>query len=184
MTIVLFTMNGCGHCVAAKSMLAAEIQDGTVVVKDSSAAPPGVGGFPHFLNTANNKQITGLPPTKKILLESLGYTNGEEGHAAMTGGGPGNTVIVLYSMDGCGFCQRAKALFANEIKEGSMTVKGPQDAPNGVVGFPYFRSKQTGQDMIGLPSSKEELYQNLGLQGGRSEKFKHQKIHDQFLGVI
>ena len=71
-------------------------------------------------------------------------------------------MMIMYTMDGCGFCAKAKQMFANELNSGEMMLKSPAEAPPGVSGFPTFA--YNGKMHSGLPSSKEELYAKLGYQ--------------------
>ena len=68
--------------------------------------------------------------------------------------------IVLYSMDGCGFCVKAEKMFGTAINSGWIVVKSSQEAPEGIRGFPTFEYK--GKTVSGLPSSEDELFQKLG----------------------
>lgn len=67
--ITFYSMQGCGHCVNAKSQLAQDISSGLVTVKDASESPPGVRGFPHFVNEQNGKTSTGFGSRSKLLSE-------------------------------------------------------------------------------------------------------------------
>ena len=75
--------------------------------------------------------------------------------------------ITFYSMDRCGFCNQAKAMFKDEIASGEMVVKPSSEAPAGTRGFPTFTAN--GKSHSGLPRSKEELYSKLGVS---KEKYK------------
>ena len=74
MTIIFYSMPGCGHCINAMSELKKEIENNTIIMKHSSTAPNGVMGFPYFTN--GNKSITGYPGSKQKLFEVLGYVGG------------------------------------------------------------------------------------------------------------
>lgn len=74
-------MDRCGFCTKAKAELSNEIASGMVVVKGTSDAPNGVKGFPHFVNTENNKSHSGYAP-KAVLFKSLGVSN--EGYESCT----------------------------------------------------------------------------------------------------
>ena len=65
-------------------------------------------------------------------------------------------------MKGCGYCQKAKKMFASELASGEMVQKDASDAPDGVRGFPTFKSNKTGKMHSGLPKSKADLHQKLG----------------------
>jgi hypothetical protein len=67
-------MPGCGHCIHAKDELKNEIENNTIIIKDSSNAPSGVMGFPYFTN--GKKSITGYPGSKEKLFMELGYVGG------------------------------------------------------------------------------------------------------------
>ena len=71
MSIIFYSMgNMCGHCVAAERGLVAEMSSGQVIKKNSSEAPHGVNGFPHF--TYNGVSSSGWGG-KKNLFDRLGY---------------------------------------------------------------------------------------------------------------
>lgn len=74
--IILYAMDGCGHCVRAKKELVNMISSGQIIVKCPSEAPPGVRGFPHFTNTDNGKSVSGYRP-KAELLAALGVSSEE-----------------------------------------------------------------------------------------------------------
>ena len=76
MAIILFSMNGCGFCQKAKQLLKKLIDAGMIEVKDAKDAPKGVRGFPFFLNTENNEQMTGYPGTIDNLMKKLGVEVG------------------------------------------------------------------------------------------------------------
>lgn len=68
--------------------------------------------------------------------------------------------IIFYNMSGCGYCVKAKKMFSEELKNGSMVLKPASEAPKGVRGFPTF--VYNGKTQSGLPSSKDILYKKLG----------------------
>lgn len=68
--------------------------------------------------------------------------------------------IIFYFMNGCGFCDKAKNMFANEISSGDIVVVPSSKAPSGVNGFPHF--SHNGKSHSGLPQSKKQLYDKLG----------------------
>jgi len=63
-------------------------------------------------------------------------------------------------MTGCGFCTKAKKMFAHEISSGEIIVVDSSKAPKTFRGFPTFT--YNGKHYSGLPSSKKELYSKLG----------------------
>jgi len=69
--------------------------------------------------------------------------------------------VTFYTMVRCGFCNKAKEMFKDEIASGEMVVKPSSEAPAGTRGFPTFTAN--GKSHSGLPSSKEELYSKLGV---------------------
>ena len=60
-------------------------------------------------------------------------------------------------MIGCGFCQKAKELLKNEIKNGKIQIKDSSEA-KGVSGFPHFLNTSNGLSHTGCPSNTSELY--------------------------
>ena len=79
--------------------------------------------------------------------------------------------ITFYSMGGCGFCDKAKAMFKDEIASGEMVVKPSSEAPAGTRGFPTFTAN--GKSHSGLPRSKEDLYSKLGVSKSSFSKEKY-----------
>ena len=67
--------------------------------------------------------------------------------------------IVLYSRDGCPYCDKAKKLFGTQLSK--ITVKDNQGTPEGVMGVPHFESLTSGKSHTGCPSSIDELIMNL-----------------------
>ena len=68
--------------------------------------------------------------------------------------------ITFYTMSGCGFCNKARNMFSDEISSGEVTVVDSSRAPKNFRGFPTFT--YNGKHHSGLPSSKNELYSKLG----------------------
>jgi len=76
-----------------------------------------------------------------------------------------NCNIQFYSMKGCGYCAKAKTMFAQLINDGDMCVLPSSEAPTGVTAFPHFVSAVTEKSHAGLPPSPEALLQKLGHTG-------------------
>lgn len=75
MAIIFYSMPGCGHCVKAKNELKDEISNNKIIMRDSSNAPSGVRGFPHFTNSTGKKSVTGFPGKENLFMQ-LGYSGG------------------------------------------------------------------------------------------------------------
>lgn len=95
--------------------------------------------------------------------------------------------ITFYNMTGCGYCSKAKTMFAAEIASGEMLVKDAKDAPQGTRGFPTFTNN--GQSHSGLPGSKQELYSKLGYSGSTENYQNNCKQRDlnlpkKFWGIL
>lgn len=71
MSIVFFEMQGCGHCVRSKQVLADVIAQGLVVVKPASEAPEFAKGFPAFLSESNGKTHLGAVSSYEELCKLL-----------------------------------------------------------------------------------------------------------------
>ena len=72
--IVFYCMAGCYHCQMANSALEKEINSGIVgKFAHTDDPPPGIQGFPHFVNNKNGKTVTGWPRTKDELFLQLDY---------------------------------------------------------------------------------------------------------------
>ena len=70
-------------------------------------------------------------------------------------------MITFFYMEGCGFCNKARNMLKNEIADGTISIRPHSEAPDGVNGFPYFTMGD--KNFIGAPSSKEELFEKLGV---------------------
>lgn len=79
--------------------------------------------------------------------------------------------IIFYNMEGCGYCMKAKQLLKKEIDNKEIIVRPSSEAPADTEGFPTFVAAN-GKMYSGLPSSKEELYSNLGFK----EKYQDNQI--------
>jgi glutaredoxin len=91
--------------------------------------------------------------------------------------------IIFYSMNGCGYCQKAKQMFNDEISSGLMVVKPASEAPDGVRGFPTFAYNNKMHS--GLPGSKKELYTKLNYSNeGYSHEGYHNKDTFDFSGIL
>ncbi len=78
MSIIFYEMPGCYYCVKSKDLFKDEITKGMIVVKPSSQAPPGVSGFPFFVNPQNGITHTGFPGDKSTLYNKLQVNAGVE----------------------------------------------------------------------------------------------------------
>jgi len=67
--------------------------------------------------------------------------------------------IVMYSRDGCPFCDKAKDMLGIEISK--ITLKENEGTPDGVDGVPHFESRATGKSHTGCPASIEQLVNAL-----------------------
>ena len=83
--------------------------------------------------------------------------------------------VHFYSMDGCGYCAKAKTMFKDQIASGEMCVLPASQAPPGVTGFPHFVSAVTKQSHTGLPPSLQALMQALG----HTEPFRNRCVVPQ-----
>lgn len=89
--------------------------------------------------------------------------------------------IILYFMNGCGYCVKAKDMFKEELKSGFMIMKHSSEAPSNIKGFPTFEYK--GKTVSGLPSSKKELYEKLGVDDIKENYTKYKNPLENFIGV-
>ena len=69
----------------------------------------------------------------------------------------------------CPFCVKAEELLAEEIESGFFLLKDAEKAGGRSQGFPYFEG-ENGEKFTGLPSSKEQLFKELGVE---SENYVH-----------
>lgn len=83
-------------------------------------------------------------------------------------------MITIYSMEGCGFCNKAKVELSEEIKNGHVVVKSSKEAPEGIRGFPYFTSSSGATHTGYLP--KDKLLEKLGenVKEGYNKQPHHQ----------
>lgn len=74
MTILFYSMDGCGYCSMSKELLKNEIKNKKIKVLSHLKAPNNVSGFPHFVN--GSKSFTGFPQTKENLYMQLDFSGG------------------------------------------------------------------------------------------------------------
>ena len=89
--------------------------------------------------------------------------------------------IILYKMNGCGFCNKAEQELKNEIANGEVVVKPHSEAPSGITGFPHFENVENKKSHTGF-AKKEKLMVILGYK----ENFSHRNLHhnkNPFIGV-
>ena len=96
--------------------------------------------------------------------------------------------IVMYSRDGCPFCDKAKDLFGDQISK--ITVKNNEGTPEGVNGVPHFESRATGKNHTGCPSSIDQLVNALkgdtqgdtqeNTQGNTQENYEPTPYNSQY----
>lgn len=84
--------------------------------------------------------------------------------------------IILYKMNGCGFCNKAEQELQNEIANGDVVVKSHTEAPSGITGFPHFENVQNKKSHTGF-AKKEKLMIILGYK----ENFSYNT--NPFVGV-
>lgn len=73
-------------------------------------------------------------------------------------------------MIGCGFCEKAKKILKNEIKNGNIEIKDSSEA-KGVSGFPHFLNTSNGLTHTGCPSNISDLYSKLNYHPKNIERF-------------
>ena len=78
--IVFYHMTGCYYCKMANDALDPLIKAGIIPASGiigkfahTDKPPPGVQGFPHFVNNKNGKTVTGWPGSEKELFIQLDY---------------------------------------------------------------------------------------------------------------
>ena len=70
--------------------------------------------------------------------------------------------IIFFSMNSCGFCDKAGKLLEKHIHCGKIIKKPHTDANGKFSGFPAFLNTANGKTHTGLPSSAESLFEKLG----------------------
>ena len=91
--------------------------------------------------------------------------------------------IQFYSMDGCGYCAKAKTMFADKIASGEMCVLPAAKAAAAAAaaglpppsGFPFFMSTVTKQSHTGCPKNPQALLTALG----HTESFRNRCVVPQ-----
>ena len=149
--IVMYSRDGCPYCDKAKDMFGNEISK--ITLKENEGTPEGVDGVPHFESRASGKSQTGCPASIEQLVNALkGDKNNQQDKLS-------ELDIVMYSRDGCPYCDKAKDMFGNEISK--ITLKENEGTPEGVDGVPHFESRASGKSQTGCPSSIDELVNAL-----------------------
>lgn len=159
MHITFYSMKGCGYCTMATELLSSEINNGEIIVVDSKDAPANIEGYPTF--TYGSNKYVGYPSSKDILYDELKFNKGSAGNLQLKNPIklPKDEPIIFYTMNGCGYCDKASDLFSQEIRDRCVLRVNAKYAPTNVKGFPTF--ELNSKLYTGLPDSKNELYKNL-----------------------
>lgn len=70
--------------------------------------------------------------------------------------------VIFFTMEGCGFCMKAKQELEKELKNGLVHLQDAKDAPSGVSGFPHFVNFKSGKSHTGY-APKDKLFESLGV---------------------
>ena len=168
--IVMYSRDGCPYCDKAKKLFGDQITK--ITVKDNEGTPEGVNGVPFFESRTTGKSHTGLPSSiDELVIKLKGDTveNYEVDELVKLD-------IVMYSRDGCPYCDKAKNLFGDQIAK--ITLKENEGTPEGVNGVPFFESRTTGKSHTGLPSSLDELI--IKLKGETVENYEPKPYNSQY----
>jgi len=73
------------------------------------------------------------------------------------------TEIILFVLNGCGFCVKAQKILESEIKEGRVEIKAHTDAKGlkWARGFPCLVRLKDGKGVLGCPNSFTDLMEKL-----------------------
>jgi len=155
--ILVFYMDGCGHCEAAKKHKIHELLNKITgkkvkLANMEDAKKHGVSGFPTF--KLKDKVVPGYDQrggpeeAAKRIANKLGLNGIVSGAAASSpgalaqvAGGSGYKGMVFLVMDGCGYCDKLKQEVIPNLSANDVTVVNVKDAPkeltDGVQGFPH-----------------------------------------------
>lgn len=182
--INFYKMPGCGFCVRAEQMLKSHIDSGVITIVPHTDAQPGISGFPHFDAPSTGKTHTGAPSSANELFSVLGlkepfrFRRFHEGFCRRAvermHHKKQKDEIHFFSMEGCGWCKKAKEMLKPLIDSGKVIIKDASEASSEVSGFPHFVSQLTGESMSGLAAKNvSDFLQKLG----HAEKFLHGISH-------
>jgi hypothetical protein len=93
------------------------------------------------------------------------------------------SIILFYSMPGCGFCSKAESELQSEISSGKVKKLPHTQAPSHVNGFPHFTcNNKSSSGYI----NKKSLFIALNYSSNSIENYKHNnqiKYIDNFIGI-
>ena len=89
--------------------------------------------------------------------------------------------IIFFSMNKCGFCDKAEKLLKPYIDNGKIHKKSHTEANGKFSGFPAFLNTANGNTHTGLPSSAESLFQKLGVGGDPDPVVPVTKVTDYYV---
>ena len=169
--IVMYYSDSCGFCNKAKDILKDVMDHIELRNTKDHPLPNGVNGVPHF--EYKGKSHTGCPSSADELFAKLEMV---QENYELNCDNLSELDIVMYSRDGCPFCDKAKNLLGNCISK--ITVKNNEGTPEGVNGVPHFESRATGKNHTGCPSSIEELI--IKLKGNTQENYQPKPYNSQY----
>ena len=181
--IILFTMNGCGHCVDAKQTLEQSGLINDVTVMDARNVEKynlqnEIRGFPAWYSPVTEKFTMGNIPIEKVI-ERLDHDVVDGSGVDMSGvdmsGNQNDGMIILYVQQGCPYCEDAKHHIMNNnyhdqvlLKDSSELVHASPVVQQQISGFPAWNYGDSVQLGFGSGSSfpsirdilfKKERYQ-------------------------
>ena len=89
------------------------------------------------------------------------------------------TEIILFVLNGCGFCVKAQKILESEIKEGRVEIKPHTDAKGlkWARGFPCLVRLKDGKGVLGCPNSFADLMEKLDKSDITLEKMELSKFN-------
>ncbi len=157
--LILFTMQGCGHCVSAKNSLQEKGLIDAVQIKDASESRSyselsSVRGFPCWFSVATKKHILGNRPIDMVVAELSEKENFKQENNELSSRAK-DIGLVLFTMQGCPHCVTAKNNIDKSGLNDSIKVLDAREIErypslkDEVRGFPCWYSEKNNDFVLG-----------------------------------
>jgi glutaredoxin len=118
------------------------------------------GGYavPFIVSTTTNNTVTGYMPMRQVLA-TISKKNVSSDIQQVR-----DLQIMVYVMENCEYCRKLKSMlepFGSAIQYFDGTDPSNANMVSKAPGFPYIVSKKTGKNMVGLPSTIQQMVASL-----------------------
>lgn len=161
--LILFTMNGCGHCVDAKENIEQSGLQNDINIMDAQNIEKydlqeHIRGFPAWYSPVTEKFAMGNMPIETVI-ERLSHDD-MSGVDMSENETPQNNLIILYVQQGCPYCEDAKRHISSNgyqnhvlIKDSSELAYASPSVRRQISGFPAWTYNDNVQLGFGSSSS-------------------------------